>query len=47
MSKKNIIVKNFHLLKKNNIYDNKIGTLDFETYGSNFGLGYHQVYAGG
>lgn len=27
--------------------NNKIGTLDFETFGSDFGLGFHKVYAGG
>ena len=27
--------------------DYKIGTIDFETFGSNSGLGFHQVYAGG
>jgi len=27
--------------------DLKIGTLDFETYGSDLGMGYQQVYAGG
>src|SRR5258706_191861 len=33
--------------KKDLTLDKKIGTIDFETFGSNFGLGYHQVYAGG
>ena len=37
----------FPTYKKDVKFDNKIGTLDFETYGSDFGLGYHQVYAGG
>jgi hypothetical protein len=37
----------FPQYKKDVNLDNKIGTLDFETYGSNFGTGYHQVYAGG
>ena len=27
--------------------DTKIGTIDLETYGTNLGLGHHQVYAGG
>jgi hypothetical protein len=37
----------FLLEKKANKLDNKIGTIDFETYGSNLGLGFHKVYAGG
>ena len=37
----------FHLIKNSVKLDSKIGTLDFETYGSNFGMGYQQVYAGG
>jgi len=37
----------FPLIKKNIKLNDKIGTLDLETYGSNLGLGYHQVYAGG
>jgi hypothetical protein len=27
--------------------NDKIGTLDFETYGSNLGFGLHRVYAAG
>jgi hypothetical protein len=37
----------FPLNKKDTKLNDKIGTLDLETYGSNLGLGYHQVYAGG
>ena len=37
----------FPLVKKVLHFDPKIGTIDFETYGSNLGLGYHKVYAGG
>ena len=37
----------FPLHKKATKSDNKIGTIDLETYGSNLGLGYHQVYAAG
>ena len=42
----------FPLLKKAVTFDNKIGTIDFETYASetfstSLGAGYHQVYAGG
>jgi len=37
----------FPLYKKDKELNNKIGTIDLETYGSNFGLGYHQVYAAG
>jgi hypothetical protein len=33
--------------KKDTNLNEKIGTIDFETYGLNLGLGYHQVYAGG
>ena len=37
----------FPIEKKDVKLDHKIGTIDFETYGSNLGLGFHQVYAGG
>lgn len=37
----------FPLVKKVLHLDNKIGTIDFETFGENSGLGHHQVYAGG
>ena len=37
----------FPILKKENHPNNRIGSIDLETYGSSFGLGYHQVYAGG
>ena len=37
----------FPLLKKDNKLNNKIGTIDFETFGSNLGMGHHKVYAGG
>jgi hypothetical protein len=37
----------FPSYKKDTKLDDKIGTLDFETYGSNLGTGYHQVYAAG
>jgi hypothetical protein len=37
----------FLLVKKVLHLDLKVGTIDFETYGSNIGKGYHQVYAGG
>ena len=37
----------FPLLKKENHFNDRIGTVDLETYGSSFGLGYHKVYAGG
>jgi len=37
----------FPLIKKTLKLESKIGTIDLETYGSNFGLGQHQVYAGG
>jgi hypothetical protein len=43
----NISCSKFPYHKKNLALNNKIGTLDFETYGSNYGQGYHQVYAGG
>jgi hypothetical protein len=35
------------LSKKDLGLNDKIGTLDFETYGNNLGTGFHQVYAGG
>jgi len=37
----------FPLQNKNKNLNTKIGTIDLETFGSNSGLGYHQVYAGG
>ena len=37
----------FPLVKKANKLEYRIGTIDFETYGSNIGMGCHQVYAGG
>jgi len=37
----------FPLNKKVDKLDEKIGTIDFETYGTNLGTGYHQVYAAG
>jgi len=37
----------FPLIKKDKELDTKIGTIDLETYGSNLGLGHHQVYAAG
>lgn len=37
----------FPLYKLDTSLNNKIGTLDFETFGTNLGLGYHQVYAAG
>jgi len=37
----------FPLAKKDSKINDKIGTLDFETFGSNAGLGLHQVYAAG
>lgn len=37
----------FPLNKKDTELDNKIGTIDLETFGSDSGTGYHQVYAGG
>lgn len=37
----------FPLQNKSKILNTKIGTIDLETFGSNSGLGYHQVYAGG
>jgi len=37
----------FPIIKKDLKFDNKIGTIDFETYGSDLGLGNHLVYAGG
>ena len=38
----------FPLSSNDKTYDYKIGTIDFETFGeNNFGLGHHQVYAGG
>lgn len=37
----------FPLYKKDLNLNDKIGTLDFETYGNNLGKGFHQVYAGG
>jgi hypothetical protein len=35
------------LLKKEVKLNERIGAIDLETYGSDFGLGNHQVYAGG
>ena len=37
----------FPLAKKDSKLNDKIGTLDFETYGANLGTGLHQVYAAG
>jgi len=37
----------FPLHKKDLNKKDKIGTLDFETYGTNLGMGHHQVYAAG
>lgn len=37
----------FPLLKKDVNLNNKIGTIDFETFGSNLGMAHHKVYAGG
>lgn len=37
----------FPLHKKDAKLDSKLGTIDFETFGSNFGMGYQTVYAGG
>jgi hypothetical protein len=37
----------FPLYKKNKNLNDKIGTLDLETYGYNSGLGFHKVFAGG
>jgi hypothetical protein len=37
----------FPTYKKDLEFNDKIGTIDLETYGSNSGLGLHQVYAGG
>jgi len=37
----------FPLIKTTLHKDSRIGTIDFETYGDNLGLGYHNVYAGG
>ena len=37
----------FPLIKKAKHISSKIGTIDFETYGSNYGTGYQTVYAGG
>lgn len=37
----------FPVLKKDVKLNTKIGTIDFETFGSNLGMGYHSVYAGG
>jgi hypothetical protein len=37
----------FPIYKLDASLENKIGTIDFETYGTNLGLGYHQVYAAG
>jgi hypothetical protein len=37
----------FPTYKKDLELDEKIGTIDLETFGSDLGIGYHQVYAGG
>jgi len=37
----------FPLYKKENTLNDKIGSIDLETYGSNLGMGHHKVYAGG
>ena len=37
----------FPLNKKDTNLNDKIGTIDFETYGTNLGMGLHQVYAAG
>jgi hypothetical protein len=37
----------FPVNKKDTKLDEKIGAIDFETFGSNLGLGYHEVFAGG
>lgn len=37
----------FLTYKQETSLNDKIGTIDFETYGSNLGLGHHQVYAAG
>ncbi len=39
--------KDFPISTIDKKYDDKIGTLDFETFGKDLGLGEHQVYAGG
>lgn len=37
----------FPSYKKDIKLNDKVGTIDFETFGSNTGNGYHKVYAGG
>ena len=37
----------FPTYKKDKEFNDKIGTIDLETFGENLGLGYHSVYAGG
>lgn len=37
----------FPVYKQTSSLNNKVGTIDLETYGSNLGLGYHQTYAAG
>ena len=44
---KEFICQPFPIYGKAENYDFKIGSIDFETFGSNQGLGSHQVYAGG